>query len=313
MTVAPSKNGGPPKHIHVSTDAMRLVVPDHIMLKLETWCATAEGMEISGLGTIRREGSDFIVSEVYLLDVGSSTFTQIDPKNIMEILKQGVDPGDLKLWFHRHPVGNGVPGQHNWSGTDEKTIQETPLGVSREMVKWSISAVRTPRGWVARIDHYELCKTGHITVSQPLSPEDHDAVHRARPKSMARELGLYRSWTQTGGTLPHGVLPTTPRVVKMVSGKKGKKGRHKIPKWNRALRDRLLEVHLDSATWTEMAQAIRGGRPPGWVSQRFGIDLYSMAYIGLISTDEADAEMERIAELEMRSLHTQYLEEDPWI
>lgn len=62
-------------------------------------------------------------------------------------------------------MGNGIPGQHNWSGTDESTIQLAPLGGVPEMVKWSVSMVLTLGGWVGRIDNHISHKTQHLDVS----------------------------------------------------------------------------------------------------------------------------------------------------
>jgi hypothetical protein len=65
----------------------------------------------------------------------------------------------------RHPLGTGVPGLHNWSGTDEHTIQVEPLGSPAALVGWSCSIVRTPKGWVGRIDNYKTGQTKHVPVS----------------------------------------------------------------------------------------------------------------------------------------------------
>jgi hypothetical protein len=74
------------------------------------------------------------------------------------------DAAGMKLWLHRHPVGNGIPGPHNWSGTDHDTCVNTPLGGIPELVKWSAAIVRTPRGWVGRLDNHIRKTTLHVPV-----------------------------------------------------------------------------------------------------------------------------------------------------
>ncbi len=80
-----------------------------------------------------------------------------------------------RKWFSsnrsRHPLGNGIPGHHNWSGTDENTARNEPLGSTPEWVKWSISIVRTPHGWVGRYDTYGAKgATVHIEVTPNFAP-----------------------------------------------------------------------------------------------------------------------------------------------
>jgi hypothetical protein len=77
-----------------------------------------------------------------------------------------------------------VPGPHCWSGTDENTIRYTPLGGIPELVKWSISIVRTPGGWVGRLDDHINDETVHMPV-HPELPEDFiGAVHAMSPKRL---------------------------------------------------------------------------------------------------------------------------------
>ncbi len=64
----------------------------------------------------------------------------------------------------RHPLGTGIPGPHNWSGTDETTILREPMGSTPSAVNWSISIVLTPGGFVGRIDNYVKGITQHLEV-----------------------------------------------------------------------------------------------------------------------------------------------------
>jgi hypothetical protein len=70
----------------------------------------------------------------------------------------------------KHPIGNGVPGPQNWSGTDNATIELAPLGGIPELVRWSVSMVLTPGGWVGRIDNHLTHKTEHLEVSPNIPP-----------------------------------------------------------------------------------------------------------------------------------------------
>lgn len=71
----------------------------------------------------------------------------------------------------RHPLGNGNPGPHNWSGTDEKTCTEEPLGSPAALTNWAAAIVITPKGWVGRIDSF---KNGHKTLHLPVFPNLQD-------------------------------------------------------------------------------------------------------------------------------------------
>jgi hypothetical protein len=94
------------------------------------------------------------VYDIEILDVGSSAFTEIPSEKILALMDRP-DAGKMKCWVHRHPLGTDKPGPHNWSGTDNRTAEQEPLGGIPELVKWSISIVRTPQAWVGRFDRYQ--------------------------------------------------------------------------------------------------------------------------------------------------------------
>lgn len=135
---------------------------------LEYIRGAVNNLEFSGFGFVERFGDIFVVYDFELLHVGSWGFTQIKPEKTLELLSRP-DADKLKCWIHQHPVGNGVPGPNNWSGMDNKTIAETPLGGIPELVKWSISVVHTPRGWVGRMDNHITGKTIHVPVEPTIS------------------------------------------------------------------------------------------------------------------------------------------------
>lgn len=131
---------------------MKIILDPHIALLLET----ARGQvncEFSGLGFVKYQKPDFYVYDASILHVGSEGYTEIKTANILGLLNRP-DAQAMKLWFHAHPVGDGIPGPHNWSSTDHNTCRETPLGGIPELVKWAIAIVRTPRGWVGRFDSF---------------------------------------------------------------------------------------------------------------------------------------------------------------
>ena len=146
-----------------------------VFARLETARSLTGNLEFSGLGfvtvqTIHHE-TLYDIYDVVILNVGSPGFTEIQGEDILPLLDRP-DAGNMKLWFHRHPKGNNIPGPHNWSAMDNQTIEEEPLGGVPELVKWSLSIVRTPEAWVGRVDHYlpEGVQTSHIPVIVVVDP-----------------------------------------------------------------------------------------------------------------------------------------------
>jgi len=140
---------------------MKLSLSPSAAIELETIANQTRGHEFSGIGRLSKNGSGLVVEDIVLLDVGSAGFTEITPDDLYEVSQM---EGDWRVWFHRHPVGDGIPGGHNWSFTDETTIQTSPLGGIPQAIKWSVSIVRTPGGWVGRVDNHITGKTAHLPV-----------------------------------------------------------------------------------------------------------------------------------------------------
>lgn len=113
--------------------------------------------EISGLGRVSRFGNDFLIEEVLLFSqevtAGSTDLEEEDVSNfLLESVQAGLDPANLKLWWHSH-----VNGGCFWSGTDEGTAGRFANG-------WMISVVGNKRGeYKVRIDLYEPVR---ITVDE---------------------------------------------------------------------------------------------------------------------------------------------------
>lgn len=140
-----------------------------IAFDLETITTQTKGREFSGFAWVKPGEGVLTAYDYVLLDVGSEVLTDIPPEEILPLLERE-DRKMMKLWFHRHPVGNGNPGMHNWSGTDNNTIHNAPLGSIPELVKWSASIVRTPLGWVGRIDDHIKKKALHVPVVPSQGP-----------------------------------------------------------------------------------------------------------------------------------------------
>jgi hypothetical protein len=123
--------------------------------------------EFSGFGfcEVLKEENGIFVYDFEVLDVGSFALTTIEPERILPLMQRD-DARNMKVWIHRHPMGNGVPGLHNWSSTDEFAIRNNPLGGMPEQTKWSLSVVLTPLGLVGRMDKYKgkMVKTTHLEV-----------------------------------------------------------------------------------------------------------------------------------------------------
>ena len=148
---------------------MKIILPPEIMIPLTAWYLMSNGREFSGLGLVERNGEDLTIVQVDLLGVGSNGYTEFGGE------RQRLLPLDprRKLWFHRHPIGDGKPGPHNWSGRDNQTAEREPFGVDPQLVQWSVSIVLTPGGWVGRVDFYvPKLRTFHVPVEPNLpTPE----------------------------------------------------------------------------------------------------------------------------------------------
>lgn len=164
---------------------MKIQLSDHVALNLMTIANITEGLEFSGFGYVEVKDDTIMVYDVVILDIGNEVFTEIAPSNLISLMDRS-DARNLKLWIHRHPLGNGIPGKRNWSSTDERTIVETPLGGHPDLVKWSCSIVLTPRGWVGRIDNHVKNITQHIEVV-PQCKNAYDVCKEISTKKSAKK------------------------------------------------------------------------------------------------------------------------------
>jgi len=162
---------------------MNITMTPDVFLRLSMVESVVGKREYSGYGfvTIEKNGDEtyFRVYDVVLLDVGSTGWTEFNSRAILDVLNRE-DAANMKIWFHRHPVGNGKPGPQNWSGTDENTCLNEPLGCpDPDKVKWALAMVLTPGGWVGRLDQFKDGK--HKTTHLPVKVEiNSDIVQKAK-------------------------------------------------------------------------------------------------------------------------------------
>ena len=163
---------------------MKILYSPDVFVRLSAITNIVGKREFSGYGFVRidhetEDGPNFIVYDIELLDVGSTGWTEIPKEKILAMFDRK-DAANRKLWFHRHPLGNGQPGPHNWSGTDQHTCTKEPLGaINPNDVGWALATVLTPGGWVGRIDRFK--PGGFITTHLPVEVEiDLDIFHTAR-------------------------------------------------------------------------------------------------------------------------------------
>ena len=116
--------------------------------KLDAYIAECS-VEVSGLGTARQVGRDFVVDDIFLLKQEcSGGSTDIDDEAaavfLCDAINAGHDPTRLRVWWHSHCNFDCF-----WSGTDEGTIDVLSGGA------WLISIVgNKSRNYRGRLDIY---------------------------------------------------------------------------------------------------------------------------------------------------------------
>jgi hypothetical protein len=161
---------------------LAISIPQDTLLILETMCATAQAWELAGFATVDYRKPLFVVRYAFLLSAG-------DPQNpssdsIASIASHVGGEANLRVWWHRHSIGDGRPGPHNWSASDEEFIARPPIP---SLNQWLISVVRTPLGWVGRLDDYRSKVTIHMPVIQLMEPKLHRLVYTTAWQLRPRE------------------------------------------------------------------------------------------------------------------------------
>lgn len=242
------------------TSKFKLRMTGKVALRLETAVKETRGLEFSGLGFVKQEKGGLCIYDAVVLNVGSEGYTEIDPQKIFPLLERE-DAANIKCWFHRHPIGDGKPGIHNWSGMDQDTITTAPLGGIPEIVKWSVSIVRTPGGWVGRVDNHVDRTTVHVPV-YPLLPENFiQEIHSMIPKRdlvavPLQKKGAAISMGQTSGMAGTKVTGTMAKTTLTVNYRSGDwEDMMTLGQWLDALEDMRAYVDGDledlPIVWTD--------------------------------------------------------------
>ena len=294
-----------------STDEeMTFVIPDSLLIHLETWISSAGGREVSGVATMvaNPEKKTFTMNKCWLMAAGSIAYTEIPAERMANLIKEGVRPDQIKVWWHRHPVGNGIPGGHNWSGRDNQTIRDEPFGIEPEMVGWLLSIVRTPRGWVARYDNHLRKETTHMPVTTRISSEQHAAAAKLIGRHVEAEAKVTQSTAINGKRvhpihqprpgfkypLPNKTNEADKRNRELAKQEKLKQldldggfGTEGLRDTGAPLAERLHEVNWDRDTFIEIQKAMRWDLAE-FVAYEHAVTIKEMFIVGLLSRDEVE-------------------------
>ena len=114
---------------------MNIIIKPDVFEKIMYWVDKAD-FEVSGFGTVKYNGTDFVVTDAILLkQEGGAVHTDIDPEALSKAQYdlRNAD-GDLRFWWHSH-----VDMQAFMSGTDTATIKEIA------QAGWCVAAVFNKR------------------------------------------------------------------------------------------------------------------------------------------------------------------------
>lgn len=106
-------------------------------------------LEISGLGSIRIDGQNIFVTDVFLLmQRNNSVETNFVPEDvdsfITDLIKKGASTGNIKVWWHSHNIMDTF-----WSHDDSSTIDHLKNS-------WMISIVGNKQNkFECRLDFYK--------------------------------------------------------------------------------------------------------------------------------------------------------------
>lgn len=181
---------------------LKIQLDDEVYRKIMAFTSfTTE--EFSGVGFCEVDivANTIFVYDFIPLNIGDWATTEIPHEKMLPLMARE-DKANMKVWLHRHPMGTGIPGPHNWSGTDNNNIYNTPMGSTPENLDFMVSIVMTPKGLVGRIDKYRDGKviTKHLEVfpTSETYRAEFQALLDERPKKpiyrfpdgVAQELGL---------------------------------------------------------------------------------------------------------------------------
>jgi len=192
---------------------LRIVLDEAVYQKVLAFTMFTN-QEFSGNGfcELDKDQNIIFVYDFVPLHIGTWATTEIPHERVLPLMHRE-DKANMLVWLHKHPCGNGIPGMHNWSSTDNNNIFNTPMGSTPDNIDFMVSIVMTPEGLVGRIDKYRDGKviTKHLEVSPNI--QSHKAEFRALlpapvtkplyryPDGVAQELGLFPEddeiWNET--------------------------------------------------------------------------------------------------------------------
>lgn len=119
---------------------MRLVLPLSIWQQIQGYAIAASPNEITGLGTIKQRGRDFVVDEIFVPEQRTSAaYCETKAGALNDIILNLIEDnparaGQLRFRWHSHVTGNVY-----WSATDEADIAATDAS-------WVVNLVVNVRG-----------------------------------------------------------------------------------------------------------------------------------------------------------------------
>ncbi len=294
----------------IVSEDIKFVIPKGLLIHLETWISSAGGREVSGVGIMEAdsEKKTFTLKKCWLMAAGSTVYTEIPAARMANLVKDGINPSDIKVWWHRHPVGNGIPGSHNWSGTDNNTIRNEPFGIDPEMVQWLVSIVRTPRGWVGRYDNHLKKETTHMEVQTVIKQSEYNSARTLIEKSSAiQEPKTYKTWDESR---PPSFAPTRRSWDNKLNSQQAAKDAYREHAKKRIKQlglqgsfgsgDSPIENQLKKAGWDrqtyEDVSSQLAYELPEFVAFDNAVTLREIHAVGLLNSEELNLVLNRIQE-----------------
>lgn len=145
--------------------------------KIDKYIELAEG-EVSGFGLVDRIGKNFLVSQIYIHEQEASAAdvdinSKVLAKFQYEIIKNGLPPETIKLWWHSHADFSPF-----WSGTDKETIELLSQ-------KWMLSIVGNKAGhWRTRLDIFDPARCTIHGLPLDIYVENDEALHEELKKEI---------------------------------------------------------------------------------------------------------------------------------
>ena len=142
---------------NIKTNDVSIVIPLATYRKLFAYVLGID-QEISGIGSITREGNIITVNDIFLLDqVVSSAHTTLDKNALAKFLDEkgaaGEDLSQYKLWWHSHNTMDTF-----WSQTDSDTCDD--FDTEQEQNNWTLSIVANhQKSLKIRLDIFQPFRT----------------------------------------------------------------------------------------------------------------------------------------------------------